>query len=730
MKKSKKLLAMLMGSAVLATSIFAGCGEDDRIVVPEGALENRPNYEQETDTFHLWAYGQIMNDNYMNNGNTYYFYDEDGNKMCLQTPERTQWLVDAGFNEVYLGSVFSCGGYRWRQEDGTPGFFNSEIQEQMDEMHKHGLKIMVFGGEWFSITSRRDSLIDPVYYAENEAVTRATVLSDLQSRYTMEMTKEYEKAIQAEVDALEITVEVATAFYTEEVTEEVIAAKKVEITTIAGEKVTAGELTEDAKAEYIATELAKAIYVDPTAETPVLKDEIIQDVATKVAEKVLDAEAETPTVKAEVVAEIKTATYNEKMAAAAEEIKAKVDAKVAENIEEELEYAIFTDTTQGAWHASKIKFKDQEQINRFAAHLLEGVMDHPAYIGITVVDEPRWYFFQACREMAIAFKSVDPDGAYMMNMFPMDNSEGVKNGFCDGGGDMPAHIAYQKYLDQWWEYFAFSDHKCIGEGCTVEHKLENRLLDHYYYDDYPIYENGVRATYLHCNELVADWARGHEVDGGIDTTLVLQSYAGDGAHRLCQYEDTLWQANMGMAFGHKGFSYYTWWTTHNSNGNLPDETMFPIDRDGDRNAQWYNCQRVNMEMLWMGKALTNFKYQGMTYESRVPLPSGIAYLANLKAEITDMKYMNIDSYVVTGTKGGGGVVVMTELYDAENDQYGYFIVNGTDPYFASEISVTLNVNTFSNVQIWQSETISNIGLVDGKVRIELGTGRGAFIMPY
>ncbi|MBQ3115447.1 MAG: hypothetical protein IJC07_00285 [Clostridia bacterium] len=707
MKKSKKLLATVMCSAILATSVFGGCGKDKGgIVVPEGALENRPNYENETETFHTWAYGQVMNDNYMNNGNYYYFYDENGNKMCLQTPERTQWLVDAGFNEVYLGSVFGVGdkGYRGRTADGTPSFINSEVQEQMDEMHKHGLKIMAFGNDWFGITSRRGSLIDPVYYAENEVATRAAVTTNLETKYTIEFEEVYKDQIAA---ANEVTVEEAKAFVQERAYNAVIE------TLIVGQTFE----TEQEKQAFI----NNAIYVDATAETPELKEEIKTAIANKVDELVFDTTGETPVIKQALVNEIKDTD----IAAIYDVIREKVNAKIAENIEAEVEYEIFSNP-QGAWKTSDIKFKDQEQINRFAAHLLEGLIDHPAYIGITVVDEPRYYFFQACREMAIAFKSVDPDGVYMMNMFPMDSSEGVKNSFCEGGGKMQAHVAYQKYLDQWVEYFKYNDHMCKGDACTFEHKEENRLLDHYYYDDYPIYENGVRNTYIHCNELVADWA----TKNGVETTLVLQSYAGDGAHRLCQYEDTLWQANMGMAFGHKGFSYYTWWTTHNTNGNLPDETMYPIDRDGDRNAQWYNCQKVNMEMLWMGKALTNFTYQGMTYQRRVPLPSGIGYLANLDAEVSQMKYVDIGSYTVTGTKGGGGVVILTELYDKENDQYGYFVVNGTDPAFASEISVTLNVKNFSNVQIWQSETISNIGLVDGQVRIELGTGRGAFIMPY
>ena len=78
----------------------------------------------------------------------------------------------------------------------------------------------------------------------------------------------------------------------------------------------------------------------------------------------------------------------------------------------------------------------------------------------------------------------------------------------------------------------------------------------------------------------------------------------------------------------------------------------------------------------------------------------------------------------------GGMVLITELYDAERNQYGYYVVNGTNPGYTSEVVVTLDFGSMQNAQIYQNSTISNVKAVEGKVTLNLGTGRGAFVMPY
>ena len=76
------------------------------------------------------------------------------------------------------------------------------------------------------------------------------------------------------------------------------------------------------------------------------------------------------------------------------------------------------------------------------------------------------------------------------------------------------------------------------------------------------------------------------------------------------------------------------------------------------------------------------------------------------------------------------MLLVTELYDANNEQYGYFVVNASNPAFSNELVVTLDFGDYENAQIYQNCTIVDAKTEDGKVKVYLGTGRGAFVMPY
>jgi len=608
-----------MGATMLASTALSGCmnGAD---------TENAPDYSKTEETFNIWAYGQVMNDNYMNNGEVYYFYDDEGNKVCLQNEERTKWMADANFNTVYLGSVFSAS-YSKRDEEGKPMFETSEVKRIMDMCHEMGLKVFVFGQEFYTLSNldKGESRINPEKAETLEKTTRDEYTKIVQNEEAERITQEYRDKFKAEGLPI-VTAEVETA--------------------IAG-----GTLVfenDQEKSAYIQSEL---------------NDYVSDQMSSTENEREI---------------KIKNATT------------AKVDAN--------LEYYMWTHAS-----ASNMYFRTQEDMNRYAKHLLQGLEDHPAYMGVSIWDEPGYLRFQACSEVCKAFKAADPDGFIMLNMLPMNSSTGIQNLYCENGSKLGMQASYKKYLEAYNEYF--------GE-----------TLGYFLYDDYPIYETGVMASYLRCHQMVADFCR----DNNLKKCIVMQSYAGDGAHRLCEYEDMLWQANVSMAMGSKEFSYYTYWTMHNSNGNLPDETKYPITRHGERNPLYYHVQSVNAEILFNAKALTHFQYQGVTYYDTDILPTGKSYLGNV--EKNNMTKLTSVTFGVRNQKGG--LVLVSELYDKENDRYGYYVVNATDPAVGSELSVILHFDGYKNVQIYQSLEVFNLRTDEGRCNVELGTGRGAFVIPY
>jgi predicted RNA-binding protein Jag len=90
----------------------------------------------------------------------------------------------------------------------------------------------------------------------------------------------------------------------------------------------------------------------------------------------------------------------------------------------------------------------------------------------------------------------------------------------------------------------------------------------------------------------------------------------------------------------------------------------------------------------------------------------------------------IDEDYLTFRGQAGGLLVVTEMYDDEKDQLGFYVVNATDPLVDSEAKISIKFPGYNNVQIVEDGTTMNLALIDSTLKFDLGTGRGAFIMPY
>ena len=57
-------------------------------------------------------------------------------------------------------------------------------------------------------------------------------------------------------------------------------------------------------------------------------------------------------------------------------------------------------------------------------------------------------------------------------------------------------------------------------------------------------------------------------------------------------------------------------------------------------------------------------------------------------------------------------------------------VAATAPAKATEIKVTLEIDGYKNVQVYNGKTVTNKKVEKGKVSFYLPTGEGVFLMPY
>ena len=347
-------------------------------------------------------------------------------------------------------------------------------------------------------------------------------------------------------------------------------------------------------------------------------------------------------------------------------------------------------------------FESEEALVERVELILRGLKDHPAFAGVSVLDEPAHTKLKAVGEIYRAIKEVCPEAYVMINLLPYADTTMHRELYAEGGAVMTSAQAYRAYLDKFYDE--------IGQ-----------YSGYIQYDDYPILEGGILPTYLYCNQIISDFAQ----EKGLERRMVFQTTKYSN-RRATTEMDLWWQLNIGMAMGTKDFSYYTYYPTTNTNGTLPDETAFIVNRTGERNPRYYYLQKIHEEMQFNAKALMNFEYQGMRYKYITPLPNGMDYLYGITDD--EMKRLNDFSFVMRGQSGG--TVLVTELYDDAADIYGYYVVNITDPAYTSEAYVTLDFGDYENAQIYQFGEAHNVRTDGGKVTIHLGTGRGAFVMPY
>lgn len=347
-------------------------------------------------------------------------------------------------------------------------------------------------------------------------------------------------------------------------------------------------------------------------------------------------------------------------------------------------------------------FASQEDLNEYVAKLLAGLKDHPAFYGVSLVDEPKYTKFDAIYETYTAVKSVCPDAYVMMNILPYaENSNEHKVLYC-GSVDVSSTDAYAQYLETYYEK--------VGQYCGFVQ-----------YDDYPILTDGdLLSTFLYNNRVISEFCK----DKGLERRMVFQTSKYSN-RRAVKAADMYWQLNIGMAMGTKEFSYYTYYPTVNST-HAPDETAYIVNRLGVPNDLYYTLKDFHKEMQFNAKALMNFEYQGMQHLDITPIPGGMAYISGL---VND-EFKKLKGFTAEMKVQSGGLVLVTELYDKENDRYGYYVVNATNPAYTSEAVVTLDFGSYSAAQIYQFSKTENVRTVGGKVTVYLGTGGGAFIMPY
>lgn len=365
------------------------------------------------------------------------------------------------------------------------------------------------------------------------------------------------------------------------------------------------------------------------------------------------------------------------------------------------------ETDSMAFNASgTTTFASEAALKAYVAYSLREVKEHPAFYGVSLLDEASYAQFPYIGKIYRAVQEVAPGAFVNMNINPMSNNQAPMRKYSATWAETTlttftteqVESAYQDYLNTYYTE--------IGQYCG-----------YIQYDNYPILESGILSNHLRTAQVVAEFAEEKNMKFG----MVNQTYTSSG-RRAPTENDMYWQLNLSMAMGVDLYSYYYYYPVPNAS-SLPDDTATIVDREGNRNERYYWLQSIHEDMQVVAKAMDNFKYQGLKYYTKGTSIGSVDFLTDVDNSGTLQKVSNV-------TLASDGVILATELYDDYMKQYGYYVMNATDPLQNASQSVTLTFEGYSHIQVYQDGTIVNYALNNGSITLSLACGRGAFVLPY
>ena len=310
-------------------------------------------------------------------------------------------------------------------------------------------------------------------------------------------------------------------------------------------------------------------------------------------------------------------------------------------------------------------------------------MDHPAFVGYCVWDEPSSGDFEKLAEKKAQWDSVMADKMFFVNVFPGWAGNAL-------GGSFDFYIS--NYMQ------------------TVQPEV-------LCFDHYPLmkdsYDNTVvRDTFFSDMDICSHYAK----QSGVDFWFTLLA-AGHLDYVNPTEEEFRWQMAVGQAYGARGLVHYVY-ASHDS-----DYTC-PIDWKSQAPTELYeNMAAANAEVAAWDHIYMNYDWQGTATVggSNNPYTSISFQLCQYAMKATDntgIAEISSDEDLLCG------------IFQDENGNKAYMLTNATNPAEEKDATVTLTLDDdYKGVIIIDRGTQMTKLLEDQTATIRIESSEGVFVIP-
>lgn len=359
-------------------------------------------------------------------------------------------------------------------------------------------------------------------------------------------------------------------------------------------------------------------------------------------------------------------------------------------------------------------YSSQEELDAYVMECVQYYKDHPAFYGLVLADEPTYDMAESYGIMYKTIRRLLPDCYIQWNLFPVNTSLDVTNRFPPLDYEFEGTEEERKYE----EYRAY-----------LELFLDATGMEHLCYDDYPIGPNGIDSVYLRGLQIASEVCK----ERGIDLHLVAQTFGmyqnGQLRYPIVTKEDLYWQNNVLLGFGVKEIHYYTYWTgaENETSGEMRIDGGSWLTYAGEKTYIYDTMKEILAQNQQFANVIKQFNYQGVRYYVKLPCIFNISHLYDLDNSYTLKK--------VTDVSIDKEAALVTELYDSENDNYLYMVMNVLSGNDKGSVAYQTNTITFSNeythVVVYKDGVGTPQKLEEGnKLTVELEAGQAVYLLPY
>ncbi len=349
-----------------------------------------------------------------------------------------------------------------------------------------------------------------------------------------------------------------------------------------------------------------------------------------------------------------------------------------------------------------------EALTARVKEVMSAYVDHPAFYGVMLADEPSYTQVTAYGEIYRAIKAAYPDVYVQYNLLPMTKNLGSRY-----GANVPALGNGNLTETQRESYFR----------AYLEMFIDATGADYVMYDQYPLNDGSIYETYLAGLQVAAELCK----EKGIELRVVTQTMkfsTSSNTSRSLDEQDLYWLNNTLAGFGVKGITYFTYFTKTSNNAETFHDGYSFVNSDGSKTAVYASMQKITAELQKLAPVILPYDYNALA-----------VYKGTQSSKEKCDHFGGIDNaeFVKLSVSVDKEVALVTELKNAA-DGYMYMVQNIADPDCScSGASKTQKATlTFakgvSKITVYRKGLASEVVLSGNTYSVTLAAGEAVYIV--